>query len=97
MPWSLATLAMLGSSTASRSAGGVYLWPRPATLSFGLRPLYHRSDNTLTWLVTEEVLSEYKEVLTKFGVRRHLVGQIVNKTRPEFVDVRGESDIPPDP
>lgn len=33
------------------------------------------------------------------GVRRHLVGQIVNLVREEaeFVDVQGESDISPDP
>ena len=33
------------------------------------------------------------------GVRHHLVGQIVNPLREEaeFVDVRGESDISPDP
>jgi hypothetical protein len=33
------------------------------------------------------------------GVRRHLVGQIVNLLREEaeFVDVRDESDISPDP
>ena len=50
-------------------------------------------------LVTEEVLSEYKGVLTRLGVRRNLVGQIINLLREEaeFVDVREESDISPDP
>ena len=54
---------------------------------------------TFVWLVTEEVLTEYKEVLTRLGVRRHLVGEIVNLLREEaeFVDVRKESDVPPDP
>ena len=56
-------------------------------------------NDTFAWLVSEEILSEYKEVLTRLGVRRHLVGQIVNLLREEaeFVDVRGESDISPDP
>ena len=47
----------------------------------------------------EEILSEYKEVLTMLGVRRNLVGQIINLLREEaeFVDIRGESDISPDP
>jgi putative PIN family toxin of toxin-antitoxin system len=54
---------------------------------------------TFVWLVTEEVLTEYKEVLTRLGVRRHLVGEIVNLLREEaeFVDVRKESDVSPDP
>jgi len=56
-------------------------------------------NDTFTWLVTEEILSEYKEVLTRLGVRRNLVGRIINLLREEveFVDVRGESDISPDP
>jgi predicted nucleic acid-binding protein len=56
-------------------------------------------NDTFTWLVTEEVLSEYKGVLIRLGVRRNLVGQIINLLRDEaeFVDVRGEIDISPDP
>jgi predicted nucleic acid-binding protein len=56
-------------------------------------------NDTFTWLLTEEILSEYKEVLTRLGVRRNLVGQIINLLREvaEFVEVRGESDISPDP
>ena len=56
-------------------------------------------NDNFTWLVTEEILSEYKEVLTRLGVRRNLVGQIINLLREEaeFVDVRGASDISPDP
>ncbi len=54
---------------------------------------------TFVWLVTEDVLSEYKGVLTRLGVRRHLVGNIINLLREEaeFVDVREESDVSPDP
>jgi predicted nucleic acid-binding protein len=54
---------------------------------------------TFVWLTTEEVLSEYKGVLTRLGVRRHLVGNIINLLREEaeFVDVRDESDVSPDP
>jgi predicted nucleic acid-binding protein len=54
---------------------------------------------TFVWLVTEEVLSEYKSVLTRLGVRRHLVGEIINLLREEaeFVDVREESYVSPDP
>ena len=48
-------------------------------------------DGTFTWLVTEDILSEYKGVLTRLGVRRNLVGEIINLLREEaeFVEVRG--------
>jgi putative PIN family toxin of toxin-antitoxin system len=54
---------------------------------------------TFVWLVTEEILSEYKAVLTRLGVRRPLAGEIINLLREEaeFVDVREESDVSPDP
>ncbi len=56
-------------------------------------------DETFTWLVTEAILSEYKAVLTRLGVRRNLVGEIINLLREEaeFVNVRTESDVSPDP
>ena len=54
---------------------------------------------TFTWLVSEDIVSEYKEVLTKLGVRRNLVGEVINLLREEaeFVDVRATSDASPDP
>ncbi len=54
---------------------------------------------TFTWLTTEGILSEYKGVLTRLGVRRNLVGQIINLLREEaeFVDTRTEADVSPDP
>ncbi len=54
---------------------------------------------TFTWLVTEEILSEYKGVLGKLGVRRHLVGEIINLLREEaeFVTIRSEDNLSPDP
>jgi predicted nucleic acid-binding protein len=47
----------------------------------------------------KEILSEYKEVLTRLGVQRNLVGRIINLLREEgeFVGVRGTSEISPDP
>ena len=53
---------------------------------------------TFTWLVTEEILSEYKGVLSRFGVRRNLVGEIVNLLREEaeFVTIRSEDELSPD-
>ena len=54
---------------------------------------------TFTWLVTEEILSEYKGVLSRLGVRRNLVGEIINLLREEaeFVTIRSENNFSPDP
>jgi len=54
---------------------------------------------TFTWLVTEEILSEYKGVLSRLGVRRNLAGEIINLLREEaeFVTIRSEDDLSPDP
>jgi predicted nucleic acid-binding protein len=56
-------------------------------------------DNTFTWLITEEILSEYKTVLGRLGVRRHFVGAFVNYLREEAVavEVRRAASISPDP
>ena len=52
-----------------------------------------------TWLVTEEILSEYKGVLGRLGVRRNLAGEIINLLREEaeFVTIRSEDNLSPDP
>jgi predicted nucleic acid-binding protein len=54
---------------------------------------------TFNWLVSEDIISEYKEVLTGLGVRRNLVGEVINLVREEaeIVDVRTTSDASPDP
>jgi predicted nucleic acid-binding protein len=54
---------------------------------------------TFIWLVSEDIVSEYKDILTRLGVRRNLVGEVINLLREEaeFVDVRITSDASPDP
>ncbi len=51
------------------------------------------------WLVLEEILAEYKDVLERLGVRRHLIGSVINHLREEAVLVHVPSavDISPDP
>jgi predicted nucleic acid-binding protein len=51
------------------------------------------------WLVTEEILDEYKEVLKRLGVRPNLIGTVINliRERAEVVDVRASDEISPDP
>jgi predicted nucleic acid-binding protein len=51
------------------------------------------------WLVTEEILDEYKAILARKGVRRPLIGRIVNLLREEaeMVRVRRGREWSPDP
>jgi len=51
------------------------------------------------WLVSEEILEEYKEVLGRLGVRRNLIGNIVNLLREEaeVLNVPVAVDVSPDP
>jgi hypothetical protein len=39
--------------------------------------------DTFVWLVTDEILLEYKRVLERLGVRRPLIGKIINLLREE--------------
>lgn len=52
-----------------------------------------------TWLITEDILDEYKEVLKRLKVRPALIGRIVNliRERAEEVKARYAAEISPDP
>ncbi len=52
-----------------------------------------------TWLVTEDILDEYKEVLKRRNVRPALIGKIINliRERAEEIKVRQSAQISPDP
>jgi predicted nucleic acid-binding protein len=51
------------------------------------------------WLITEDILVEYKEVLERLRVRSHLIGKVINliRERAEEVKVRPSTEISPDP
>ena len=55
--------------------------------------------NNFVWLVTEDILDEYKEVLKRLGVRPSLIGKVINliRERTEEVKVRSSTEISPDP
>jgi uncharacterized protein len=55
--------------------------------------------NNFVWLVTEDILDEYKEVLKRLRVRSGLIGKVVNLIRKwaEEVKVRSIVLISPDP
>jgi predicted nucleic acid-binding protein len=55
--------------------------------------------DTFVWLVSDEILPEYKRILARLGVRRPLIGKIVNLLREEaeLVPVSALPDISPDP
>ena len=56
-------------------------------------------EGNFVWLVTEEILDEYKAVLKRLGVRPNLIGTVINliRERAEVVDVRAAGEISPDP
>jgi predicted nucleic acid-binding protein len=55
--------------------------------------------DTFVWLVSDEILLEYKRVLGRLGVRRPLIGKIVNLLREEAEPVPASAlpEISPDP
>jgi predicted nucleic acid-binding protein len=55
--------------------------------------------NTFVWLITDEIVSEYKQVLARLGVRRSLIGKIINLLREEAELMASTRlpDISPDP
>jgi predicted nucleic acid-binding protein len=56
-------------------------------------------DDTFTWLVSAAILDEYAEVLRRCGVRRSLIGKVVNLLREEaeLIVPRRAIDAQPDP
>jgi hypothetical protein len=51
------------------------------------------------WLVTEDILDEYKEVLKRLRVPSTLIGAVINliRERAERVNVHASFEISPDP
>ena len=54
---------------------------------------------SFVWLITEDILDEYKEVLKRLHVRPMLIGRIVNLIREQGVlcTVRAAAQLSPDP
>jgi predicted nucleic acid-binding protein len=55
--------------------------------------------NTFIWLVTDEIILEYKTVLARLNVRRSTIGRVINllSEEGEFIPVSTETSISPDP
>ena len=55
--------------------------------------------NNFVWLISEDVLDEYKEVLRRLRVRSHSIGRVINliRERAEEVNVRTLTQLSPDP
>ena len=51
------------------------------------------------WLITEDILDEYKEVLRRLRIRSSLIGRVINliRERAEEVKVRSSTEISRDP
>jgi len=55
--------------------------------------------NNFVWLVTEDILEEYKEVLKRLHVRPNAIGKVINliRERAEEATVHASAQISPDP
>ena len=57
--------------------------------------------SNFVWLITEDILEEYKEVLKRLRVRPNLIGKVMNLIRERAeevkVKVHGSAQISPDP
>lgn len=55
--------------------------------------------NNFVWLITEDILDEYKEVLKRLRVRPNVIGKVINLIREwaEEVKVHAPVQISPDP
>ncbi len=55
--------------------------------------------NNFVWLITEDILEEYKEVLKRLHVRPNLIGRVMNLIREHAkeVKVQASAQIAPDP
>jgi uncharacterized protein len=55
--------------------------------------------NNFVWLITEDILEEYKEVLKRLRVRPNLIGSVINliRERAEEINVGSAKELSPDP
>ena len=55
--------------------------------------------NHFVWLITEDILEEYKEILSRLRVRPNVIGKVINliRERAEEVKVHASVPISPDP
>jgi hypothetical protein len=56
-------------------------------------------NGTFIWLLTDEIILEYKTVLGRLGVRRSTIGRVINflSEQGELVPVSSGASISPDP
>ena len=56
-------------------------------------------NGTFIWLVTDEIILEYKTVLARLGVRRSTIGRVINllSEQGELIPIASEAHISPDP
>ncbi len=56
-------------------------------------------EQTFVWLISEDILDEYKEVLRRLHVRPATIGKVVNliRERAEEIKVQCDDEISPDP
>ena len=56
-------------------------------------------EDSFTWLISDDILDEYREVLARLRVRRAVIGRVLNllNEEAEFVPAVAAPEISPDP
>jgi predicted nucleic acid-binding protein len=56
-------------------------------------------NDTFVWLISEEIVDEYKEILARRGVRPHFIGVAINliRSQAEEIPATAGNEISPDP
>ena len=77
-------------------AGGMIYCAKGVGPNFGQRWV---EDRAFVYRITEEVLGEYRDVLARLGVRRLLIGKIINtlRSKGELIKVGPTRNLSPDP
>jgi uncharacterized protein len=62
---------------------------------FASADVLHRwaQEGNFLWLITEEILEEYKEILMRRRVRPRIIGEIINLLREEAENVKVRSSV----
>ena len=57
------------------------------------------NEGHFTWLISADIIAEYKAVLARLGVRPYLAGRIINLLREEAeeIEVPRIAEVSPDP
>ena len=99
VPKSKQPRGVVDTSVLVAGAPGFRFLSTPPTTRSGVFIRAWAERNTFLWLMSEEILLEYKRILTRRRVPRSVIGKMVNqlRERAEWVPIFAIPEISPDP